>query len=126
MKKIIIAVIGIAIIGVFLLFNSIIKTNASNTIFTKSTDSEIVIDKKAHSQDWKSTWIIVHDANDKNAVKLKLIIKDQNTWNLIQLNKRYFASYERKGSMEKIDNAKIPYELKQISPIGNPDNIPLR
>lgn len=93
--------------------------------YYKGTDSQIVVDEKKHSEDWKKTWIIAHDPNNSPSEKFEIIIEDKNTWNLININNKYFASYEKKGSIEKVNDKKTPYQLIQIVYPDNPDNVPL-
>lgn len=107
------------------LFNQHKKTSAEEKLFYKDTDSEIIIDKKEHDADFKKVWIIAHDPNN-NTEKLKIIVNDNNTWNLIKVNEKYFASYEKKASYPKINDPKTPYHLKQIVFPNNPDQVPLR
>jgi hypothetical protein len=101
------------------------KAAAEGKLFYKDTDSEIIIDKKEQDADFKKVWIIAHDPNN-NTGHLKIIVNDQNTWNLIRVNERYFASYEKKASYTKMHDTKTPYHLKQIVFPNNPDHVPLR
>lgn len=122
MKKFVLTIIGVFIVTSAALLISC-KTNASDKI-SKGTDSEIIVDKKGHSEDWKSTWIIAHDPNNDTG-KLKLIV-EENVWNMIQVSQKYRASYEKKGKSEYVNNPKTPYRLMQIIYPENPDNVPLR
>ncbi|QQZ08760.1 hypothetical protein [Heyndrickxia vini] len=97
----------------------------SDSTHYKVTDSQITVDEKKHSEDWKKTWIIVHDPNNSPSEKFEIIIEDKNTWNLINIKTNYFASYEKKGSIKKVNDKKAPYHLSQIVYPDNPDNIPL-
>ena len=76
------------------------NNKADSKPFYKNTDSEIIVDKKEHSENWDNVWIIAHDPNNKTG-KLKLLVNNKNTWNLIKVNKEYFASYQKKVIMRR-------------------------
>jgi len=81
-----------------------------------STSSDLYVVKKAHSKDYKKAWIIAFDPNsDSGKKEIKIMVKEPMVWNLIEVNKRYFASYSKEGNN--------PWILEQIEHFGDNDTI---
>ncbi len=66
------------------------------------------MDKKSHY------FITVKNPYDGTAKQFKITIKDLNLWNIIEVDKIYFSTYEYKNINEKVDliEIKLPSETK--------------
>lgn len=86
--------------------------SCSSGEFNTSTTSEIVVIEKSYSNDYKKAWIMAYDPNNSAKEKaLKILVEQPMVWNLIQPDKKYFASYYKKGN--------TPWVLQQIEHPGD-------
>jgi hypothetical protein len=60
----------------------------------------------------KAYWAIALDPNSKEKKQFKLTVDSRNTWNLIEVGKEYFASYEYVSLDKKVDLFNIQYPAK--------------
>ena len=82
-----------AISLVFLLF-LITLSACSHT----STTSDLQIVEKGYSDDYKEACIIAFDPNNQTKNEsIKIIVVEPMVWNLIELDKTYFASYSKES-----------------------------
>jgi hypothetical protein len=73
-----------------------------------STGSLLKIVEKGYSTNFKETWIIAYDPNNQTKQQtIKIIVEESMVWNLIDINKTYFATYSKVGN--------DPWILEQIS-----------
>lgn len=88
MKKILLAVILIVLIGIsyFFVFNNTYQNTAT---------LGIIIDKQ-QGEDYKITlWRFV---TEDYYEEMEIIVKDENLWNLIEIERSYFISYDKTNS----------------------------
>ncbi|MBS5910342.1 hypothetical protein P4H94_02130 [Paenibacillus macerans] len=71
-----------------------------------SVTSYIKILEKESSKN--NYWIIAVNPYDSRSKEISILIKDKNTWNLLLLNKIYFATYE------SIYSNSTKFNLKEI------------
>ena len=79
---------------------------SNTTSYIQVMDKEM--DKKSHY------FITVKNPYDESAKPFKITIKDLNLWNIIEVDKIYFSTYEYKNINEKVDliEIKLPSETK--------------
>lgn len=82
---------------------------------SSSTTSDLYVVKKEHSKDYKKAWIIAFDPNSKDKKEIKIMINEPMVWNLIEVNKSYFADYSKEGEN--------PWKLEQIKHSGDNDSM---
>jgi hypothetical protein len=83
------------IIGLFQIFIDLSNDSKAYTV------SYIEVLKKAESQG--DYWMITKNPMDSKDIPIKIYIDNKNTWNLIEINKIYFASFE----FDNKNNAKL-------------------
>ncbi|MDU7471884.1 MAG: hypothetical protein E7L01_00790 [Paenibacillus macerans] len=76
----------------FLLIIAIILLAAGCSAPKSSVTSYVEIIGKESSDN--SYWITAVNPYDSRSKEISISIKDKNTWNLLQLHKIYFATYE--------------------------------
>ena len=97
---------------VFLLI-LIVLLSACNKPTSNTTSYIQVISKEV---DKKSNFLVtVKNPNDKAAVLFKITIKDENLWNLIEVDRIYFSTYEYKDINEKVELLQIKYPAEPNS-----------
>lgn len=72
-----------------------------------SNASMLEIVEKKYSDDYTEAWIIAFDPNSEEQDNFKIFVDDFMVWNLIEENRTYFTTYEKKGEN--------PWRLKQIN-----------
>ncbi|OPH47397.1 hypothetical protein BC351_40035 [Paenibacillus ferrarius] len=69
----------------------------------KNTASYIKVTNKSHSDDFKKYWILAYDPNNqKENEKFKINIEENMVWNLIEVGKTYFVSYEQENDQIRL------------------------
>lgn len=72
-----------------------------------STTSYLQIVEKGYSDDYKEAWIIAFDPNNQTKNEsIKIIVAEPMVWNLIEVDKTYFASYSKESGTQ--------WQLEQI------------
>lgn len=104
MKKLIIIFLSIFLILIILLNY---KPNKVHVI--RNTTSDIIVLNKEHSIDNNIFWILAYDPNIKgNRIEMKIVVDNVNTWNLIEVQKKYFSTYIfRSDGSILLENIKI-------------------
>jgi len=65
-----------------------------------STTSQFKVVSKGEED--KNHWIQGYNPNEEQKKEIRLIVKDQNTWNLIFENTTYFITYTHKEGQEPV------------------------
>ena len=88
------------IILALLLFLLILSACGQINKYT-STTSYLQIAEKGFSDDYKEAWIIAFDPNNKNKNEsIKIIVAEPMVWNLIEVDKTYFASFSKESDTD--------------------------
>ncbi|WP_168121845.1 hypothetical protein [Paenibacillus sp. HB172176] len=75
--------------------------------------SYIMVDEKGSNPNEDKYWIKTHDPNNEENLSIVIYIEDSNVWNLIELEKEYFAGYEllQDGSYV-LENINLPVNVR--------------
>ncbi|WP_037287760.1 hypothetical protein [Saccharibacillus sacchari] len=85
----------------------------SDTINSVATFLRVT--EKDYSDDYKEKWIVGYNSSAQEIEEVQIEIEDARLWNLIEVNKEYFVSYQ--GSKEK------GYGLGQIEHVGDENTL---
>lgn len=84
-------------LNLLIIFSIIIITGCTGTPHT-STTSQLFVVEKGHSDDYKEYWIMAFDPNNQTKEEaFKIVVENEMAWNLMEVNRKYFASYQKKG-----------------------------
>lgn len=101
MKKILIYIFAISL----LVLTSCEQTTKQTMKY--STFSTIKVIDKGHNDKLKQYWIKAYDPNNQTIDNaFKIIVDDENLWNLIEVNRQYVADYNKEEHN--------PWKLQQI------------
>ena len=73
------------------------------------------VTEKNYSDDYKEKWIVGYNSSANEIDEVRIMIEDVRVWNLIEVNKEYFVSYQ--GSKES------GYVLGQIEHVGDENTL---
>lgn len=88
-------------------------TNQSGAISSVTTFLRVT--EKDYSDDYKEKWIVGYNSSANKVDEVRIMIDDVRVWNLIEVNKEYFVSYQgsKKGG----------YVLGQIEHVGDENTL---
>lgn len=91
-----------------------------NTPVSSTTSYIQVISKETGKKDTHT--ITVKNPYDKNANPFQITVTDEKLWNLMELNRIYFSSYEYKKITDRVDLLSIQYPNEPADKPDAPEN----